>query len=140
MDVEKAKVTLTHPRLLITAMSLMALHAGIWTTVYTPKYIPIPYVWAVWGLLAGLCGLLAVWKPSPLTVVAAGAMLVMNAAVRGMILVVAVLLPSLPHELEVNATFLISAAQWWTLMYVTLVVWLRMAIPWVAAIEVSEGA
>jgi hypothetical protein len=120
---------LLHPRLIMAAVSLLVLYAGVVTAVYENTYVHMPLVWAVLGVVAGLCGLAAVVHPTRWTVSVSGAVLVVVALSRGVALAESVVFIEQPSE-AVAASQAVGAVTWLTLGYVTWALWRRQVVPW----------
>jgi hypothetical protein len=125
---ERLLRTLLHPKLTMTAIAMLHLHAAIVTFVYKPATLTHPQFWASVSLFAaawGGCALL--WIDRKWVVTFAGATLVGVAFCRGFALVAHLMDPDISQTARVTAS--VSIAQWFTIGYLTFVIWRRLVVP-----------
>lgn len=113
---------------MMASLSMLQVYTGVVTLVF-PSPLRLAVVWGVLGLVAGGFGFLAVWHCGGRFLVAAsGALIVFACSARGL-----ATLDRVTDDLvagQVRAAVAVGTAQWWTIAYVTFVVWRRLVVPW----------
>lgn len=125
----KVLLTLSHPLMLVAAVSTLTLYAGIISTTYPSNIIHFPRLWGCIGIVAGTMGFISIpCRNHRRVLVAAGALLVMASAGRGIAIAESVFLGEQSAAIQ-RASF-VGMAQWWTLAYLIFVLWWRQVLPW----------
>lgn len=133
---ERVLRTLLHPRLAASSLAVLQLYAGGLTLLYPSGTLRAQGWWAALGFAAGVCGLVSVWRPSRFLVSAAGSLIVMACAARGMAILDRVVFVDSNAQV-LRSTAAIGTAQWFTMAYMSFVVWRRLVVPW-SVLQVTD--